>query len=255
MKNKSLLISFLSLSSFIFAQNNTQTSSTQGFVGINTDTPKAALDIKSTTNNGNNVLRFSTIPSEANTSNDYVLFAGEKIDNGYNLRKITPAKFYDIIAEKVPSVKKIALLNSVQQTIAATDTSDVIIKMDKLVTNTSTSDFVNNADGTITLKTEGFYSIDFWAGFEALERNEGDILITIQKKSNGETNFTNYRAAIVSRSPDNSRYALGNGIGTNVTFVDEFKAGDTFRIIVNNYFKLEMKTLVGSFSFTASKIK
>lgn len=250
MKNKSLLISFLSLSTFIFAQNDIQ-----GFVGINTETPQAVLDIKSTTNNGDNVLRFSTIPSDVSASTkNYVLFAGEKVNNGYNLRKITSAKFYDIIAEKVPSVKKIAVLNSTAQTIAATDISDVIVKMDKLATNTSTSDFANNSDGTITLKTAGYYNIDFWAGFEALERNEGDILITVQKKSNGETNFTNYRSSIVSRSLDNSRYALGNGIGTNVTFVDEFKAGDTFRVIVNNYFKLEMKTLKGSFSFIVSKI-
>lgn len=254
MNNKFLLIGLISLSTTIFGQTN-QTNSTDGFVGINTETPKATLDIKSNTNDGNNVMRFSTIPSDITASSrDYVLFAGEKIDNGYNLRKISLTNLFKIISNQIPSVVKIATLNSTGQAITAATTEDTVISMNKLVTNTSTDDF-STTGGVVTIKKAGYYDVDFWVGFKGLPIYEGDILVTLQKKSSGEANFSNYKGAVVSRSTNSSTYSIGNGIGTALTFVGEFKANDQIRVIVNNYSGRDLETTAGSVSLTISKVK
>lgn len=98
---------FALLSIFGYAQN-----SEDGYVGVNIEVPKATLDIKSHNDNTNQILRFSTEPTDIDPSKDYVLFAGVENDGGYDLRIID---IDDILDREIPPVNRFIATNSKSQ--------------------------------------------------------------------------------------------------------------------------------------------
>lgn len=260
---KKKILSFLAFASvmIITAQNgmrsNTQnTQNYKGNVGINTNTPQAALDIKSVQNDGAKVLRFSTPPATVDKKKEYVLFAGEKVGDGYNLRKINAEDLFNIIGVYVPSSKRIVVVNTTKQTLNQKGVS-VDLKLDKEVYNSGSGDYVLDAStGEVEIKKDGYYDVVSWVGFEKIPVYDGDIIVSVAKKSATESDFANYKRSIISRLGANlAEYSVGNGVGASFTFVEKFKAGDKLKLRATlEVYHQSINTLPGSLSLTITRV-
>lgn len=244
MKNKFLSICLIALG---LGSANAQ------YVGINTDTPSAALDIKSTTNNGAEVMRFSTTPGKLDQKKEFVLFAGEKVGDGYNLRRVSLNELFSVVGVYIPSTKRIVVTNKTKQEFP--NGSTTFIKLDQEVYNSGNGDYeLDTVNGEIKILKAGYYDITSWIGFERLTAGqENDIHIILNRKSTTETSFSESRAAIVSRSNTDASIQVGNGVGASFAFVDKFNAGDKVKLSARPYLH-GINTLVNSVSFTITRV-
>lgn len=223
------------------------------YVGINTNTPAAALDIKSKTDNGSEVMRFSTIPSKLDKSKEFVLFAGEKVGEGYNLRKVSLDELFSVVGIYIPITKRIVVTNSTKQTFPYGIAT--YITLDQEVYNSGNQDYEFNARrNEIKILKEGYYDITSWIGFERITaQQENDVLLILNKKSATDTQFSETRATIVSRSNTPFSVQVGNGAGASFAFVDKFEKGDVFKLSVRSYLE-NVNTLPKSVSFTITRV-
>lgn len=233
----------------------TMTYAQEGKVGINTDTPKAALDIKTTRSEDTEVLRFSTKPNGVGAGKSYVIFVGEENEEGYDLRQVTMADLVKSMMVEIPSLSKITVTSTANQTFAQQN-SNVAVKLGKELVNTNPDDYVfsTTEDGTIEIKNEGTYEVSAWVGFESLPSYEGDMIISLAKKSVGESVYSNFKRVIISRSANGNAYSDGRGVGTSFAFVDEFRKGDKIRLHINTIglsnITTSLRTLSGSTSLS-----
>lgn len=255
MKNK-----FLSLCLIALGLGNINAQ----YVGINTDTPAAALDIKSATDDGAKVMRFSTTPSKLDQKKEFVLFAGEKVGDGYNLRRVSLDELFKVVGIYIPSTKRIVATNKTVQTIE--NNTARYIKLDNEAYNSSSEDYtLNTTAGEIEIKKDGYYDITSWIGFKSLRSySEGDVVLTLYKKGGNDPEFSAVKAAIVSRSSTASDIVVGNGVGASFAFVDKFEAGDKIKLAARNLLGYvnsaefvgypSVETVVGSVSLTVTRV-
>lgn len=252
MKNK-----FLSLCLITLGLGNINAQ----YVGINTDTPAAALDIKSTTNDGAKVMRFSTTPSKLDQKKEFVLFAGEKVGDGYNLRRVSLDELFSVVGVYIPSTKRIVVSNNAKQIFNTSVTTDITLNQE--LYNSGNGDYELHANGEIEIKKDGNYDIASWIGFERLPAYmENDVILILNKKAAGANTFSEAKATIVSRSSNNADIQIGNGVGASFAFVDKFRAGDRIKLSVKNYLGLErnpainvqINTLPNSVSLTITRV-
>lgn len=200
-------------------------------VGINTETPKATLDIKSHNNNTNQVFRFSTEPRDIDTSKEYTLFAGVENDGGYNLRIID---IDDILDIEIPPVNRFIAINSKAERFLGRNGNYPIV-LDTQVFNSSDRDFAHHpSEGTVELKESGYYSVSAWASFESITSIEGDIVMSVARKKTNETAFSNVKRNVITRSNNGYEYKASRGIMKSFNFVEWFDAGDRLRINIVN---------------------
>lgn len=200
-------------------------------VGINTETPKATLDIKSHNDNTSQVLRFSTEPTDIDPSKDYVLFAGVENDGGYDLRIID---IDDILDREIPPVNRFIATNSKSQNYVGRN-GNFPITLDTKVFSSSDRDFAHHPnEGSVELKESGYYTVSAWASFESLPSFEGDIVVSIAKKKVNQTGFENVKRNVITRSNNTYEYKASRGIMKSFNFVEWFDAGDRLRINIVN---------------------
>lgn len=239
------------------------------YVGINTDTPAAALDIKSATDDGAKVMRFSTTPSKLDQKKEFVLFAGEKVGDGYNLRRVSLDELFSVVGVYIPSTKRIVATNNTAETFAFNTLK--YVKLDNEAYNSSNTDYtLDKNNGEIEIKKAGHYDITSWIGFKALPSfSEGDVVLTLYKKGVNDTGFSAVKSAVVSRSNTWATIQVGSGVGASFAFVDKFEAGDKIKLAAKNLlyqytneyskggvFKENpsVETVVGSVSLTVTRV-
>lgn len=229
MKNRFLALSLLSACGVLSAQ---------GYIGINNETPKAALDVK-TAQAGHEVMRVSTIPiSVVEKDKPFILLAGEAEDSGYNVRHITAADFFNIIKTEIPSLRRISLRNNEafefpEQTTRADNNKPIPLK--ELISNTDETLFkFDTMDGSVEILEAGFYEVVAWVGIENLYNNENEVLVSLGKKKLGESAYTNFKRAVITRSNNNIDYNTATGgTGASFSFVEKFEKGDKIITRIN----------------------
>lgn len=200
-------------------------------VGINTEAPKATLDIKSHNDNRNQVLRFSTEPTDIDINKEYTLFAGVENDGGYDLRVIDINNMLDI---ELPPVNRFIAINSKPERFLGRN-GNYPITLDTKVFNSSDRDFAHHPnEGAVELKESGYYSINAWASFESITSIEGDIVVSIARKKPSETGFSNVKRNVITRSNNIYEYKASSGIMKSFNFIEWFDAGDKLRINIVN---------------------
>lgn len=201
-------------------------------VGINTDTPQAALEIKSYNNDANKVLRFSTEPTELDITKEYTLFAGIPDGNdAYSLRIIN---LNDVLDIEIPPVNRIITTNTNQQTFPAKN-ANVALNLDAKVFSSSDRDFTHDANtGVIEIKESGYYSVSAWISFLEIPSFEGDIILSIARKKPTDRDFSNFKRNVISRTNNSRVYKANNGIGGSFNFIEWFDANDLIRFQIAN---------------------
>lgn len=223
-------------------------------VGINTEDPKATLDIKTmnTDTKGEKVLRFSTKPAEIDSTKPYVIFVGEEVEGGYDLRRISLKDLVEAMKVQVPTLRRIAVTNKTAQTLAKQGGNHPII-LDEEIVNTSVNDYkFDSANNYIEILKDGIYEVSSWIGFEKLTPYEGDFIVSLGKGTNGT--FTPFKRAVISRSNNSIEYSVGEGVGASFSFIGTFKQGERLRLLINTLNTAEVNTLKGSVSLSITRI-
>ncbi|MDO4763450.1 MAG: hypothetical protein Q4A00_03620 [Flavobacteriaceae bacterium] len=221
-------------------------------VGINTETPGAALDVKSKDNDGNKVLRFSTKPNEIGVAEKFVFFVGKEVAGGYDLRRITLQEIVKSLSVEIPSLRRIAITNTRGQLFSIQ--GNYPVKADKLIFNSSEEDFAQTPDGGVKIKKAGAYEVSSWVGFKVLSIYEGDIIISLAKKSKGQTKYTNFKRAVLSRSNNRGVYDQGNGVGASFSFIENFQKDDELILQVNIVTSPAVDTMPGSVNLSVTRV-
>lgn len=224
MKNNFLMLSLLSACGILSAQ---------GYTGINNESPKAALDVK-TAQTGHEVMRVSTIPiSVVEKDKPFILLAGEAEDNGYNVRHITTADFFDLIKTEIPSLRRITITNSANL-LFPNQNLNVPINLRSLVSNSDTGLFrFDSTDGSIEILETGYYDVSSWIGVNRIPNVEEEFIVSLAKKRAGSQSYENFKRAVITRSNNNIQYNATEGIGASFAFVDKFEKGDKLITVIN----------------------
>lgn len=232
MKNKFLKTFLPFISGSIFAQ---------GYIGINTNTPKAALDIK-TAKAGQEVMRVSTIPINiTDIEKPFILLAGiQDNQGGYALRQLPVSELFDMIKKEVPSMSRIVLTNSQSynfplQPPGSNVDNNKEIPLKTLISNTDNTLFKFDAsEGSIEILETGFYDVTSWIGVKSIPNIENEFVLSLGRKKVGENVYTNFKRAIVTRSENGITYDTAKeGIGASFSFVDKFEKGDKIITRIN----------------------
>lgn len=250
MKNKFLALSLLSACGVLSAQ---------GYTGINNESPNAAIDIK-TAQAGQEVMRVSTIPiSVVEKDKPFILLAGEAENNGYNVRHITAADFFDMIKTEIPSLRRISVTNNARytfptRTVQGEDTNRNL-PLKTLIYNTDTALFrFDTVDGSVEILETGYYDVSSWIGVDSFRSIEDEIIISLGKKKRGETVYTNFKRSVVTRTNNGTVYTATEGVGASFSFVDKFEAGDKIITRVNAPRISGIAVSAGNASLTVSRV-
>lgn len=252
MKNNFLMLSLLSACGILSAQ---------GYTGINNESPKAALDVK-TAQTGHEVMRVSTIPiSVVEKDKPFILLAGEAEDNGYNVRHITAADFFNMIKTEIPSLRRISLTNNTRYTFPVFDKTTQIdsnreLPLKTLIYNTDTTLFRFDAtEGSVEILETGYYDISSWVGIDQLNNFEGEVIISLGKKKRNGSSYQNFKRSIITRTRNGIVYNTAKeGTGASFSFVDKFEAGDKIVTRVNAGYISNIAVSTGNASLTVSRV-
>lgn len=250
MKNNFLMLSLLFACGILSAQ---------GYIGINNESPKAALDVK-TAQTGHEVMRVSTIPiSVVEKDKPFILLAGEAEDNGYNVRHITTADFFNLIKTEIPSLRRISLRNNesfVFPKQTTVDDNNKEIPLKELISNTDETLFkFDTMDGSVEILETGFYEVAAWVGIENLYNNENEVLVSLGKKKSGESKYTNFKRAVITRSNNGINYNTATGgTGASFSFVEKFEKGDKIITRINPATFGNVSVKSGNTTLTVSRV-
>lgn len=255
MKNNFLMLSLLSACGILSAQ---------GYIGINNESPKAALDVK-TAQTGHEVMRVSTIPiSVVEKDKPFILLAGEAEDNGYNVRHITTADFFNLIKTEIPSLRRISLTNeadfefkknpSIQGSTVVDSNMDLPLR--NMISNTDETLFkFDAADGSVEILETGLYDVAAWVGVENLYNNENEIIVSLGKKKPGESAYANFKRAVITRSNNGIDYNTATGgTGASFSFVEKLEKGDKIITRINAGVFGDVSVGKGDATLTVSRV-
>lgn len=228
----------------------------QSYTSINTEHPKATLDVKSKDGNAANVMRVSTIPNSVDRSKEFVLLAGELVDNGYEVRKINAEEVFKRFTTGIPSLRRITAVNTKGTTYRAVyPHQNVPALVDKVVFNSAPELYrFTNDNNSIEILETGYYDVLAWLGFKTIADYTGDFIVSVAKKKVGAYEFQNFKRSVVKRMSNGSAYTSTGGVGRSFSFVDRFEKGEKIILRVVVVGGPSIETLPGSLSLTISRV-